>query len=52
MSDLVPSLSFPQADSDGDMLIILTEIIIDVTITKQLRCNIQSREKVAVTFQR
>ena len=34
-----------------DMLIIVREIIIEVTITKQMRCNVHSREKVAVTFQ-
>ena len=35
-----------------DMLISVREIVIEVTITKQLRCNVQSREKVAVTFRR
>ena len=52
MSDLVPSLSFPLVDSGGGYGWFLWEnVIIEVTITK-LRCNKQSREKVAVTFQR
>ena len=47
MSDLVPSLSLLYLTC----LILVRETFIEVIIPK-LRCKIQSREKVAATFQR